>query len=78
MLSLLFIVLWLACSLVSCGFLLATLQSAYPEAAGRYYRHDLALSVGMSLLGPLSLVVSLFVTGFWSDGYQLLRRKVGA
>lgn len=59
--------LWLACSVLSYGMLLACLQKEYPELAAEDLHTDRIFCRKFSVLGPLSLLKLLisWYTGAW-------------
>lgn len=70
-----FIVLaWLGCSVFAAGAFFADLQGMYPEEGEfneRMRRYDAGAAWGLSLLGPMAVVVALFSTGFLKHGWRL-------
>lgn len=71
------IVLWLISGLLSAGFINAHFQyeclhTWVNTCDARQSREDLGFSVGLGLLGgPMALVASTIVTGFYTDGWSL-------
>lgn len=71
-----FILGWFVCAVLSTGILLADMQGSFPGLAQEYYRKDLALAVGLSLIfAPIALVMGFFLSGFCQHGWQLRYRE---
>ena len=63
---------WLICSFAAYGFLFAYDQCHFPNIAAKDRRSDMAFDLGLSLaFGPIVLVMSFFLTGFWEHGWRL-------
>lgn len=68
----LLVVGWLLCSLYYAGTTLAFFQGEFPSLAGRFYRQDLATSIGIGLAGgPIAATVAFFCSGFNEHGWRL-------
>lgn len=63
-------VLWIILSVINAGFINASLRVDCPPKDRREARKTLALCVGMSLI-PVIWIVTLFLTGFYMDGWTL-------
>ena len=59
MLLLLGIGIWVVCSVLSYGLSFAYFQRKYPMLAKRDYRRDMLVCVVISLVGPMSLILTL-------------------
>ena len=65
------ITLWFLCASLTAGFILADTQAKYPRFAEEFYRDDLGLSWLFVLVGgPIVLVISIFMTGFYQHGFM--------
>lgn len=70
------LLLWVVCGLIASGAFNASFRADFPDVVGLHTykaaRSDCALSVGLGLFGgPISLVESAFLTGFWYSGWTL-------
>lgn len=66
---------WAVCAVGTAGFLNADYRADFPPKNDREARSSMAHCMGMGfLLGPLGIFFSLFVTGFWQDGWTLSAR----
>lgn len=72
MMTVLFVVGWIACGIAAAGTLFAMFQGQFPSIAKEMKRQNLgaALLLGLAC-GPISLVVSIFASGFWEYGWWL-------
>lgn len=67
-----FVLLWIACGVLSAGFTFAYLQGLFPRHAAEGWREDLGQSLLFGLLlGPVMLVLSVFLSGFCRYGWRL-------
>lgn len=65
---LVYIGIWLVCGLVAAGFICAYAQEEFKSNR----RDDVAKSLMLGLIGgPIALILSLFMTGFWRHGWRL-------
>lgn len=71
------VLVYAALVLAFAGFLLADIQRRNKYTNGnRYYRSDLAASVGLCLI-PITWLFTPFLTGFFEYGWTLSRPKEG-
>ena len=71
MILLSFMIFWLICSSLAAGFYLSNVHNKYSLISEKYYRENLGMAWILSLLlGPVSLILSLFLTGFWEYGWM--------
>jgi hypothetical protein len=73
------ILFWIACGIAAAGFFNAHLRAEFAASYGsaRDRRQDLIFALGISLFaGPFALVLSVFLTGFWADGWTLSGRRI--
>lgn len=64
-----FVVLWVICGFVASGFIYADNRATLHFGSNR---SEGAFCVGWGISGgPISLGISLFVTGFWEHGWKL-------
>lgn len=72
MIAIICIVIWVVCAILSAGIEFAYWQGKYPEIAKDEYQEDLGVSLlrGMTM-GPISLIMIFFLTGFCKYGWRL-------
>lgn len=66
--------LWIACGLIAGGFFNADHRSRFPElpSTPERARETCAMSMGFGLIGgPISLMLSPFLTGFYQYGWTI-------
>ena len=69
-----FILLWVLLGILAAGGLVRDAQAFIPSMAEESYRQDLGVGLGLGLLfGPITFIVSIFLTGFWEHGWGLNR-----
>ena len=69
-----FIIAWITCGIIAAGFLNRHSQESFYawDSDGIELRETLAKSIGMGLLfGPVALIISPFMTGFFIHGWSL-------
>jgi hypothetical protein len=70
---------WITCGIAAAGFLNAHLRAEFAQSYGSACnrQQDRAFALGASLLaGPFALVLSVFLTDFWADGWTLSARPI--
>lgn len=68
---LLIVIGWFVCAVLTAGVELADAQGKYPRFAEAHYRDDLGSSWFIGLFfGPLALILSVFMTGFYQHGFM--------
>jgi hypothetical protein len=70
-----FAVAWYAAGLVGAGWVFSMAQSKFPELAESDRRQDAGYACLFAFGGPVTLVVSFFVSGFGQYGWW---RKAGS
>lgn len=76
--ALLFVAMWLASSLLMCGWLTAELQEFWVDSPDkqkkRFPKHlgnSLLICLALGWLGPIGILIAYLITGFGSDGWQI-------
>ena len=67
----LFTVGWLLCGFIASGLFYADIQRSYPSTAEKQRRADAGAALFTGLLGPIALLISVFMTGFAEHGWAL-------
>ena len=62
--SILFIMVWIACSVLSYGCIFAYFQREYPNISENLYEKNRRLALLTALLGPLALATFTVTFGF--------------
>ena len=71
-----YVLAWLVMGIAGAGFLNANLREEFGRRmqngmSAREAREHLAFSCMYIITGPIILFTSLFLTGFWQDGWSL-------
>lgn len=70
-----FVVGYIACGVVAYGAVLADFQTEFPGMGRVEYRRDVALATAVSCIGPVGLLIAVFLTGFMVHGLQYRRKE---
>lgn len=74
MVEALVIIGYIVCSIITYETALAYFQRKYPLLMEDNYRKDAGMAALLALFGPVGLILSMFLFGFWKYGL-MFRRK---
>ena len=69
MITLIILSVWLVCSVLSYGFLFASLQKSCPITAKENYKEDKRWAINQALFGPITLMMVL-MNGAYKHGLK--------